>query len=83
MKTDVVLTMDEYLAQCSAFPKPVTPPAIDARHIPITAENEPHLGTEPHRCRCDRWGHPYPGCVESSHVAEQSAAVFGEVTKKR
>jgi hypothetical protein len=54
MKTDVVLTMDEYLDQCCAFPKPVSPPAPDARHVPITAENDLESGTEAHGCRCDR-----------------------------
>jgi hypothetical protein len=83
MKTDVVLTMDEYLAQCCALPKPVSPPMSDARHVPITAENEPHLGTEADSCRCDRWGHPCPECVEPPHVAEQNEAVFSDVTEKR
>ena len=76
MKTDVVLTMDEYLDQCCALAKPVSPPTRDARHVPITAENELDSGTEAHGCRCDRWGHPCPGCVESRHEAEQNAAVL-------
>ena len=83
MKTDVVLTMDEYLDQCCVLPKPVSPPAREARHVPITAENDLDLGGEAHGCRCDRWGHPCPGCVESRHEAEQTAAVFGGVTNKR
>ena len=56
MKTDVVLTMDEYLDQCCAFPKPVSPPAREARHVPITAEKDLESSTEAHSCRCDRWG---------------------------
>jgi hypothetical protein len=58
MKTDVVLTMDEYLEQCCVTTKHVRPAAPDARHVPITAENELDLSTEAHGCRCDRWGHP-------------------------
>jgi hypothetical protein len=80
MKTDVVLTMNEYLDQCWVPPKPVSPPARDARHVPITAGNELDSGTEAHRCQCDRWGHPCP--VKSRHEAEQNAAVFGGVTNK-
>jgi hypothetical protein len=83
MKTDVVLTMDEYLDQCCAPPKPVSPPAREARHVPITAEHAWESGTEAHGCRCDRWGHPCPGRVKSRHEPEQNAAVFGEVTNKR
>jgi len=83
MKTDVVLTMNEYLDQCSALAKPVSPPARDARHVPITTENELDSGTEAHGCRCDRWGHPCPGMRQSQHEAEQNAAVFGAVTYNR
>jgi hypothetical protein len=43
MKTDVVLTMDEYLDQCFAFPKPVSPPAPEARHVPIKPESDVNL----------------------------------------
>ena len=82
MKTDVVLTMNEYLDQCCVW-KSVSPPASDARHVPITAENDLDSGGEAHRCRCDRWGHPCPGCVESRHEAEQNAAVFGGVINRR
>jgi len=64
MKTDVVLTMDEYLDQCCALPKPVRLPGSDARHISITAEDNLDSGVGIHGCRCDRWGHPYPSCVK-------------------
>lgn len=67
MKTDSVLTMDEYLNEICAVPKYVSPPASDVRHIPITAEYSPDLGTgeQPgHACRSDRWGHPCPGSVK-------------------
>jgi hypothetical protein len=82
MKTDVVLTMNEYLDQCCVW-KSVSPPASDARHVPITAENELDSGTEAHGCRCDRWGHPCPACVKSRHEAEHNAEVFAAVTNKR
>src|SRR6266513_623284 len=58
MKTDFVLTMDEYLDQCSALAKPVSPPARDARHAPITAEDDLDSGRGAYGCRCVRWGHP-------------------------
>ena len=62
MKTDVVLTMDEYLDQCCGRAKPVSPLAPDGRHIPITSEVD--AWSEEHGCRCDRWGHPSPGSLE-------------------
>ena len=62
MKTDVVLTMDEYLDLCCVAPKHVNPPAVDARHVPVAAEGDVDLKSEAHGCRCDRWGHPCPGC---------------------
>lgn len=77
MKTDLVLTMDEYLNMCCGVPKHLNPPATDARHIPITAEGDIGPKSEAHGCRCDRWGHPCLGCVESRHEAEQNAGVFG------
>jgi len=83
MKTDMVLTMDEYLDQCSVTANHVQPPAPDARHIPITAGDESQRDTGAHACRCDRWGHPCLGRVESHHEAEQNAAVFDGVTNKR
>ncbi len=83
MKTDVVLTMDEYFDQCCALQKPVSPPAREVRHVPIKAENDLDSGREAHGCRCDRWGHPCPGCAESRHEAEQNAAVYTGVTNKR
>jgi hypothetical protein len=78
MKTDVVLTMDEYLDQCCALLKPVNPPAREARHVSITAENDLDSGREAHGCRCDRWGHPCPGGVKARDEPEQKAALFGE-----
>ena len=63
MKTDTVLTMNEYFDACCGVPKQVDPPAADnARHIPITSEVDAR--NEEHGCRCDRWGHPCSGCLE-------------------
>jgi hypothetical protein len=73
MKTDVVLTMAEYLDQCCAFRKPVSPPAPDARHIPIAAEGNVDLKNEAHGCRCDRWGHPCHDCIDKSDVQTRTA----------
>jgi hypothetical protein len=64
MKTDVVLTMREYLDMCCGVPKHVNPPARDAHHISITAERDLEPKHEARGCRCDRWGHPCPDCVE-------------------
>ena len=64
MKTDLVLTMDEYLNACCVAPR-VKPPAKDARHVPITTENIVDRHPKEHGCRCDRWGHPCPGCAET------------------
>jgi hypothetical protein len=60
MKTDTVLTMNEYFSACCVVPKHVNPPADNARHIPITSEVDAR--SEEHGCRCDRWGHP--DCLE-------------------
>jgi len=65
MKTDVVLTMGECLDECRAFWKPVSPPAPDARYVPITAAGDIDLESEAHPCRCDRWGHPCPDCLDT------------------
>jgi len=71
MKTDLILTMDEYFDQCCIATKQVSPPAPNARHILITAHDDPHTGTEAHGCRCDRWGHPCPNCVTPRRAKEQ------------
>ena len=73
MKADLVLTMDEYLDQCCALPKPVSPPTREARHVPITLdtlENDLDPDREAHGCRCDRWGHPVP---DVSHLGARSS----------
>jgi hypothetical protein len=63
MKTDLVLTMDEYLNACS-IARRVNPPASDARHVPIAVQEDAEVHKE-HGCRCDRWGHPCPDCLEN------------------
>jgi hypothetical protein len=60
MKTDAVLTMNEYFATCCA--KHVNPPADNARHVPITDES--NIRSEEHGSRCDRWGHPCPDSLQ-------------------
>ena len=62
MKTDSVLTMSECLASWYGGVSCVKPPADDARHIPITSKGDIDRGSDEHRCRCDRWGHP--ACLE-------------------
>ena len=57
MKTDLVLTMDEYLDECRVVPHKATPPAPDARHVRITANEDVDLDQEENGNRCDRWGH--------------------------
>jgi hypothetical protein len=64
MKTDLVLTMDEYLNACCVTPR-VKPPAKDARHVPITTESDANLHLRKRGCRCDRWGHPCVGCADN------------------
>ena len=64
MKTDTVLTMNEYFGACCIVPKHVNPPADNARHIPVTSEENIDRRNEDHGCRCDRWGHPCPDCLE-------------------
>ena len=73
MKADLVLTMDEYLDQCCALPKPVSPPTREARHVPITLENDLDSDREAHGCRCDRWGHPVPDV----HISARGRAERG------
>ena len=64
MKTDTVLTMNEYFAVSCTLTRHVNPPADNARHIPVTSEENIDRRNEEHGCRCDQWGHPCPGCLE-------------------
>ena len=62
MKTDTVLTMNEYFDACCGVPKQVDSPADNACHIPITSEGDIDPRSDEHGCQCDRWGHP--ACLE-------------------
>lgn len=64
MKTDLVLTMDEYLNACCVNPR-VKPAAKDARHVPITTEDNVDPHPKDRGCRCDGWGHPCAGCTQN------------------
>jgi hypothetical protein len=65
MKTDLVLTIDEYLDECCVVPQRPSPPGRDARHVAITAEEQVDASVEAPGCRCDRWGHPCADCLKS------------------
>ena len=80
MKTDLVLTMDEYLATCCDVPLHVIPPGRDARHIAISTEGYVGTKDEAHACRCDRWGHPCPDC---EYEKEQCPPVQDSGKKQR
>lgn len=62
MKTDLVLTIDEYLDECGVVPHKANPPAPEARHVPITANEDVELDQEENGNRCDRWGHQLAIC---------------------
>jgi hypothetical protein len=64
MRKDLVLSVDEYLDQRCIAAKHVNPPTSEARHISITAEDNSDSGVAEYGCRCDRWGHPCPDCLE-------------------
>ena len=74
MKTDLVLTIDEYLDQRCVVAKRLSPPGRDARHISITADSS----VEVHSCRCDQWGHPRSGRLKSRPAIEQESAILAE-----
>ena len=77
MKTDLVLTMGEYLAMCCDVPKHGNPPGRDAHHIAITAEGDIGPNTKAQACRCDRWGHPCPGCIDDKQAQHVTVQDFG------
>jgi hypothetical protein len=80
MKTDVVLTMNEYLDQCCVW-KSVSPPASDARHVPITAQNDLDSGGEAHGCRSVG-----PSVLRMRRIPARDRAErgsFGRVTNRR
>jgi hypothetical protein len=74
MKTDRILTMFEYLDQWGLIPMRVTPPAGNARHVPIATETNVAPTSHEHACRCDRWGHPCAGCVEERKLRPLSVS---------
>ena len=76
MKTDLVLTMDEYLAMSCDTPKHINPPTRGAHHIPITAAGDFGPNNEARACRCDRWGHPSPGYTDPKSRAAHTGSGF-------
>lgn len=64
MKTDVVLTMDEFLHECRCAATNAKVPARNARRIPVEAPKDVEIEREGRGCRCDRWGHSCTECVE-------------------
>ena len=76
MKTDLVLTMGEYLAMCCHIPKHVIPAPRNAHHIPITAKENIKLDNESGRSRCDRWEHPCSGCIDQKQGQSPSVQDF-------
>jgi hypothetical protein len=83
MKTDEVLTIDRYLDQCCVVPKRLSPPAPDARHISITMKRERDSHAAAHGCRCDRWGHPCPDCLERKPQTRTVSADFSSTKQRR
>ena len=79
MKTDRVLTMDEYLNEWGMVPTRVEPAACDARHIPIAEEKDVDFKRNARSCNCDRWGHPYPGCVDRGIIPKAKTPVSSPV----
>ena len=79
MKTDTVLTMDEYFAECCIATKHVTSPTDNGRHIPVTNEGDIDPRSEEHGCTCDRWGHPCPDCVQDCLEKRQLCAAADEL----
>jgi hypothetical protein len=82
MKTDRVLTMDEYLDACCVVPTSVNPPARDARHVPITVADDHDSDTKAHGCRCDRWVIPAPVVSRASRKATPRLPIFGQKNKR-
>ena len=77
MKTDLVLTMDESLAMCGDVPRHVIPPARNARHIPITPEDNIEPNDEVHGSECDRWGSRDQAAPTMKHGQRAPAQDFG------
>lgn len=77
MKTDLVLTMDEYLATRGDVPKHVIPSARNARHIPITAEGNIELNDEAQGSGCNRCGSRDQAAPTMKHGQRASGQDFG------
>ena len=60
MKTDRVLTVDEYLNERGMVPTRVEPAGCDTRQIPIAEDKDVDFQRDARSCDCDRWGHPCP-----------------------
>ena len=75
MKTDLVLTRDEYVNECCVPPRRVSPPAGNARHVAIKIQNNVDPEPATAGCRCDRWGHPCPDCHKHKTEPLSLAAV--------
>jgi hypothetical protein len=75
MKTDRVLTMDEYLNERGMVPTRVEPAGCDTRHIPIAEDKDVDFQRNARSCNCDRWGHPCPGHV-NGNAATKAARPF-------
>jgi hypothetical protein len=56
--------MQECLDEWCLVSMHVNSPAKNARHVPITMEDNVDPDPGEHSCRCDRWGHPCPGRLE-------------------
>jgi hypothetical protein len=78
MKTDRVLMMSECLASWYGGVSCVKPPADDARHVPVAAQDDVEIGSQDHVCRCDRWGHPCEGCQRPYQPVSREEQKFFE-----
>ena len=79
MKTDRVLTMDEYLNEWGMVPTRVEPAACDARHIPIAEGKDVDFKRNARSCNCDRWGHPCAGCLDRKNQTKAETPVSSPV----
>jgi hypothetical protein len=65
MKTDSLLTMEQYLDECRLVPTLAKSPARNARHVLVEPARDVDLAIEPQACTCDRWGHPCDDFVDT------------------
>jgi len=76
MKTDSLLTVEQYLDKCRLVPTLAKSPARNARHVLVEPTSDVDLAIEPQARTCDRWGHPYDDCVDT----KLSSEIFGSET---